>query len=394
MTHTSETLWTSFRDTTRLLPLDGLRAVAILLVFTGHVEAPGPWKAVHGGVGVTLFFVISGFIITTLLLRESDTRPVDFGAFYIRRAFRILPMYLLVLAVYCVLIFVLGTQADRRAEFVQALPGYLLGFPEIVQLTNTADHQAPFSGAWSIGIEDKFYLVWPVVGFLLLRRRWVALVPLLLVSASVLTVVGFGTPIARVVQPYVHIIFGVLVAVGLHHRESFAVLARLLGRRWLTWVLLAACLGLVLYPEIALGTPLYVPYGLLWAVTIVSLFTAPPGAATAILSARPLLFIGMVSYSFYLTHAFVLNALEKLPPTIPSWAQYPLGLGGALVLAWVSYRLVEAPMNRWGHRIAARRRARRTPSPARLHAETPPAREHGSRRGARARAASRRGRRL
>ncbi|WP_285138389.1 acyltransferase [Microbacterium sp. lyk4-40-TSB-66] len=371
MTHTLETSWRRFRDTTRLLPLDGLRAVAILLVFTGHVEAPGPWKAVHGGVGVTLFFVISGFIITTLLLRESDERPVDFGAFYIRRAFRILPMYLLVLAVYCVLILVLGTQEDRRAEFLNALPGYLMGFPEIVQLTNTAEHQAPFSGAWSIGIEDKFYLVWPVVGFLLLRRRWTALIPLLLVSAGILTVVGFGTPVARVLQPYVHIILGVLVAVGLHYRGSFGVLARLFGRWWLTWALLAVSLALVLYPDIALGTPLYVPYGLLWAVTIVSLFTAPPGAATTVLSSRPLLFIGTVSYSFYLTHAFVLNALEKLPPAIPSWAQYPLGLAGSLVLAWATYRLVESPMNRWGHRIAARRRARRTPAPSASDVRSP-----------------------
>jgi peptidoglycan/LPS O-acetylase OafA/YrhL len=358
MTHAVETTYTAFRQTTRLLPLDGLRAIAILLVFTGHVEAPGPWKAVHGGVGVTLFFVISGFIITTLLLRESDERPVDFGAFYIRRAFRILPMYVLVLAVYGVLIFVVGAQADRRTDFVHALPGYLLGFPEIVQLTNTVSSQAPFSGAWSIGIEDKFYLVWPVVGFLLLRRRWAVLVPLLLVSASVLSVVGFGTPVARVVQPYVHIILGVLVAAGLHYRASFTALGRVLGRRWMTWVLLAASLGLVLYPDIQLGTPWYVPYGLLWALTIISLFTAPRGAAAAVLSTRPLLFVGTVSYSFYLTHAFVLNTLERLPPSIPSWVQYPLGLIGALLLAWASYRLVEAPMNRWGHRIAARRRAR------------------------------------
>lgn len=358
MTHAVETTYSAFRQTTRLLPLDGLRAIAILLVFTGHVEASGPWKAVHGGVGVTLFFVISGFIITTLLLRESDERPVDFGAFYIRRAFRILPMYVLVLAVYGALIFVVGAQADRRVEFVSALPGYLLGFPEIVQLTNTVDSQAPFSGAWSIGIEDKFYLVWPVVGFLLLRRRWAVLVPILLVSASVVSAVGFGTPLARVVQPYAHIIFGVLVAVGLHHRASFAVLGRMLGRRWTTWLLLAASLGLVLSPDIALGGPWYVPYGLLWALTIISLFTAPRGAATAALSARPLLFVGTVSYSLYLTHAFVLNTLERLPPSIPSWVQYPVGLTGALLLAWASYRFVEAPMNRWGHRIAARRRAR------------------------------------
>lgn len=358
MTETLAARFDGFRSTRRLLPLDGLRAIAILLVFTGHVEAEGPWKALYGGVGVTLFFVISGFIITTLLLRESDTRPVDFSAFYIRRAFRILPMYLAILSVYCILILVLGTQADRREDFLSALPGYLLGFPEVVQLTNTTGHAAPFSGAWSIGIEDKFYLVWPVLGFLLLRRRWAVLVPILLVAAAVLTSVGIGSPASRVIQPYVHIILGVLVAVGLHYRGSFTVIGRLLGRAWTTWVLLVTSLAFVLSPEIILGSAWYVPYGVLWALTIASLFTAPTGSAAFVLSTRPLLFIGMVSYSFYLTHPFVLNALEKLPAAVPPWVQYPAGLAGSLALAWICYRLIEAPLNGVGHRLAAQRARR------------------------------------
>src|SRR5690242_5359443 len=115
--------------------LDGLRAFAVLLVATFHVnvDPSSSLRSMLGGlIGVELFFVLSGFLITSLLIEEEASRGrVDLTAFYIRRSFRILPLYYLILAAYCVLILVLHMD-PRRAEFVHALPyyvAYLQEFP-------------------------------------------------------------------------------------------------------------------------------------------------------------------------------------------------------------------------------------------------------------------------
>src|ERR1700712_1056926 len=91
--------------------LDGLRAIAILLVFTAH-QRGDLFPVFHGATGVTLFFVLSGFLITTLLLREEDRfGKVNFASFYVRRTFRIYPMYVGIVVLYCVLILGLGMDA-------------------------------------------------------------------------------------------------------------------------------------------------------------------------------------------------------------------------------------------------------------------------------------------
>jgi peptidoglycan/LPS O-acetylase OafA/YrhL len=101
--------------------LDGLRALSILLVISIHTTDP-LWAPLHGNVGVTIFFVISGFVITTLLLREEDKRGrVRIRAFYARRAFRILPVYCLVLLAYILLIGVLKLQPGAN-DLWKALP--------------------------------------------------------------------------------------------------------------------------------------------------------------------------------------------------------------------------------------------------------------------------------
>src|SRR5688572_30335175 len=104
--------------------LDGVRAISIFSVVVWHATERFAW--LHGHHGVTFFFVLSGFLITTLLLREESTRGrVNLKAFWIRRTFRILPLYYCALAVYAVLVLGLGLQADRAASFRLALPYYL-----------------------------------------------------------------------------------------------------------------------------------------------------------------------------------------------------------------------------------------------------------------------------
>lgn len=202
--------------------LDGVRALSIFAVVFFHAAPTLQW--LHGHEGVTSFFVLSGYLITTLLLREEDARGhVSLAAFYIRRTFRILPLYYLTLAFYCVLLLGLKLQPERAEFFRQALPYYVLYFPEYIHLNGGG----PFSHSWSLGIEEKFYAVWPLLGFALLRGRpgrslvVVALVGVILWLPSSLDWTKF-------VRPYVPILVGCLVALLLHRRALFDKL-RLLG---------------------------------------------------------------------------------------------------------------------------------------------------------------------
>ena len=157
--------------------LDGLRAISVLLVVSVHLhDFETVWKWLAGWQGVTVFFVLSGYLITTLSLREERAaRGAAFvagRAFYARRSLRIFPLYYLTLAAYCGLIFGLGLNPEKRFLLSGAMPYYLLYFQEvpffygltgesgIVQHANI-----PFYQSWSLGIEEKFYLVWPVLAF-------------------------------------------------------------------------------------------------------------------------------------------------------------------------------------------------------------------------------------
>src|SRR3954464_654217 len=214
-----------FRAVRRFGSLDGLRAIAILLVFTAH-QRGDLFPLFHGATGVTLFFVLSGFLITTLLLREEDRHgKVDFASFYVRRTFRIYPMFLGVIALYCVLILGLGMDAARRPLWVENLP-YIVWFPEHLPYFRSTDLYPAFSGSWAIGIEEKFYLVWPVLGFLLVTRWKQARVPLLAVIALASWATGSVEDLVFL-APYQHLAFGAIVAVLLHRERTFPVLAQL-----------------------------------------------------------------------------------------------------------------------------------------------------------------------
>src|SRR5262245_54772713 len=96
--------------------LDGLRAISVLLVVSVHLhDFESVWKWLAGWQGVTVFFVLSGYLITTLALREEgQTGALSLGAFYVRRSLRIFPLYFLTLAAYCILIFGLGLNPEKR----------------------------------------------------------------------------------------------------------------------------------------------------------------------------------------------------------------------------------------------------------------------------------------
>ncbi|CAB4714559.1 unannotated protein [freshwater metagenome] len=339
--------------------LDGIRAVSILLVFTVHVGTPF-WAQVNGGTGVSIFFVLSGFLITTLALREEASRGrLDLRAFYVRRIFRIYPLYFTVLAMYAVLLLGLGLFEDRREVFIRSLPYYLGFMPEVVRIGNFQP-QPPFAGAWSLGIEEKFYLVWPLLGFALLAARFRPRIAVLCVLV-VGTVIGTLFSIFfYILAPYALIAMGCVAAV-LAHRPEWTARVAVFARPWVLAALLAALAVIqVSLPAITEGMTAFVLYGVPVTLALIGI-VAGDGPVNRFLTLRPLVFLGRISYAFYLSHNFGINGVQLvLPKTefFQGFVAVPIGLAVAIAMAWVLHLVIERPMLRWGHRITARMRAR------------------------------------
>ena len=357
---------TEYLGVSRFKVLDGLRAIAILLVFVSHPAYPHVWERFHGASGVTLFFVLSGFLITTLLLREEtrDGRP-SFTSFYIRRIFRIYPMFFAVFLFYVVLILVLGMQASRRDLFVENIPYTIFLFPEHMIFFASGDAFAPFVGAWSIGIEEKFYLVWPFLGFVLLANVRRARVPVLAALAVTFFVVGLTVPSLSYLEPYQHLAYGALVAVLLHEGRSY---------RWLSGlgrppVLLAIATVVVIVQfssdQIHPMGDLYGVSGELYTLLLAGVVTT---GSTWVrwLGSRPLVFIAAISYVLYLIHNFFINAAEAVVPIEWGFAGSLLSTSAAFALAvpasYLVHRFFEEPLRKYG--VTLSRRTRRTPRAA------------------------------
>lgn len=340
------------------LDIQGLRAVAVSLVVLGHAGVGG-----FGGgyVGVDVFFVMSGFLITSLLVRELATSDgLSIRRFYARRALRLLPASTLV---------VVATLAGSwlflsRARFEEYAGDALSSAFYAVNLRLAAggtDYLAegsppsPFQHFWSLAVEEQFYLLWPLLLLLswrLARRRR----GLLAVPLAVLCLLSFGLSVA--VTEYApswayfgsHTRFwelgaGALLALSAERLRSMS--PRLAAP--MTWTGLACiAVSAVLYGNDTPFPGYYALLPVLGSVLVLAGGCAPSQyGAQLLLSRRPLVWLGGLSYGWYLWHWPLLligpAALGRLPGT--SSVRLALLLCAvALVLAWATLRLVENPV--------------------------------------------------
>jgi len=346
-------------------PLDGVRAISILLVLTWHVNS-SLWAWLSGWEGPSIFFVISGFLITTLCLREEDRDgSVSLKAFYVRRACRILPLYFVVLAVYVVMDIGFNRQG-QRGPLLHVLPYYLTYMNDFAP--DVADLGTPFRLSWTLGVEEKFYLLWPLLGFVLLTRHPRAR----LVAAALLvavTLIGFDPGTHYLF--YSQIMVGCVLAILLHRREWFERLQPVLRYSWLTLALVVVAHTLMYrHPGIA-----QVLFGPAVALALGSLVAARPGWSAALVS-RAMVYIGKRSYGVYLVNliclAVCVTVARHLVPSV-SFDQNNQPASGAwvtslvmliavtatsLLLSELLYRTVEGPMiargRIWSKRITGR----------------------------------------
>jgi peptidoglycan/LPS O-acetylase OafA/YrhL len=342
--------------------IEGLRAVAVLLVVAAHAGVPG---LAGGYVGVDVFFVISGFLITSLLLREAaQTGRISVARFYGRRAVRLLPAAALVLLTTLAAARLL-LPAVRLGEYARdalAATGYVanLRFAEIGTDYLAADGPpSPFQHFWSLAVEEQFYLIWPLLilaaAHLGRRRRPLAVVLAVLVAAS------FALSVTETARSAPWAYFGphtrawelgagALLALGATRLRRVPVV----GRAALGWLGTAAILLAAWRYDDATAYPGWraaLPVG-----GAVALIAAAGAGGGAVLSVRPLQAVGRLSYSWYLWHWPVLLIAPAALGLRGTAGQKLLLAAGSLVLAWATHRWVENPLR---HRPALRDRARR-----------------------------------
>ncbi len=345
--------------------LDGLRAVSFLMVFLAHA---GFDRVIPGGFGVTVFFFLSGYLITTLLRMEADKRGrVSLKAFYLRRALRILPPFYLVLASAAVL------------TLVGVLPGRLLALPVAAQALHYTNYWIAWHGwdgiasgtgvYWSLAVEEHFYLVFPAVYLVLRRARltgrqqacvlWSACGVVL--AWRCILVFAMHAPLDRTYlcsdTRVDSILFGCALAVYKNPMLDVAGPpsaqdAALWLRRLLPLALLALLATFVLRGNVFRETLRYSLQGIALAPLFVCAIRWPQTWIFRPLNLRPVRFIGTLTYSLYLLHFVVLSGLEAHTP-LPRAGRAVVGLAVALALSWTMWVAIEKPCARLRKRLSA-----------------------------------------
>jgi peptidoglycan/LPS O-acetylase OafA/YrhL len=335
--------------------LDGLRALSVLAVIWHHSDVQLAWLPAtrRGFLGVDMFFVISGFLIVTLLLRErTRSGAISLRGFYARRTLRIFPAYYGVLLALALLY--LFRDSPRATQFWSELPLYLAYASNWVPVL-------VYPIAWSLAAEEQFYLCWPPIEKWLRRLA----VPLMLVFVAANQMVNFGVgigapgtwlgdryPTLAILQAtFTPICLGVLLAHLLHGERGFRAVGRALAPP-------AAAIAFAAALVVVCNLPTENIRGL-HRLAIQALMTGVVGACVVsetnglagLLRLAPIARIGVVSYGMYLFHVFVIGVVHAAPAEIPRLAAFACSVAGTWVVAEASYRLYETRFLAWKRRI-------------------------------------------
>jgi peptidoglycan/LPS O-acetylase OafA/YrhL len=329
--------------------LDTFRFLAITAVIWHHTQKGVWWfpASNRGFLGVDFFFVISGFLIVTLLLRERDrTGDISLRRFYMRRSLRIFPVYYLMLAVMAVFFLFVKPHSEMARPFFQVLPY------QVFYLSNFVTDTTILFFTWSLASEEQFYIFWPPV------EKWLrgAVIPVLfgvilinqLINFRVLHGLfgefNFNLSILQIT--FTPICLGVLLAHMLHEKRWFVRLFRWIGSPWssLFWVgaVLLACN--LPRPEL-MGWP-RLSIQILMTLLLASCVVVENHWLNSLLQFAIIRRIGVISYGMYLFHEFaahIVRAFVGSHRTLPPFVMFLVTLALTILVSELSYRYYETP---------------------------------------------------
>lgn len=345
----------SARD--RLIELDGVRALSIVAVLVLH----GTYgRFLPGGfLGVDIFFVLSGFLITRLLMAEAQaTGQTDLGAFYLRRVFRILPPLILCLA----LALPLRDQPIGDRLFVGAAAlGFFANFVSAEQLGNLGP-------LWSLAIEEQFYLVWPFIFALTWRCAprvtigiAIGVIAVTMFVRGTLAQAGWPAPTLYTFTFARTDAIMVGCALALAEPRLRPVPAWLVGAlAWASFAVILACLCLAERTAMSVSPWAFTAFAAIVAMFLFTLSRLPETSLLRGAFSHPAaVWLGQRSYGIYLYHYPIFKAAEALrvPGSLTNFAMVlTLNLALTLIIAELSYRFVERPLLAFRKRGPASRR--------------------------------------
>jgi len=323
----------------RFRALDGVRGIAILLVLAGHTAALP--TAVHG---VQLFFVLSGFLITRILLRGGQEiangrlATQVFVKFYIRRALRIMPAY------YAVLF---GGAVLDLPFFRTYMPWHAL-YGSNILMWGIGSLLGPVSHFWSLAVEEQFYVVWPFLVLVVARKKavWLCVSAILIgcVASYALFDAEKFSALLPITEPCIFLGTGSLIAaisrnVGLQRLERICRIPALLG---------TAALAPIVIPISVAITATPIMLSALYGWFVVAAASGHP--LLAALTWPPLRYVGMISYGLYLYHFPILLAIKSNWPN-NQWAEVIGTNAASFALAALSLRYFEIPIRQCSARV-------------------------------------------
>ena len=338
----------AFRARRFFTSLDGLRAISIIAVLWHHTVSPFPALPItsRGFLGVDMFFVISGWLIVTLILRERDRNgDIDLRKFYMRRTLRIFPIYYTLLAVMAIVFFVLADGGEMGAQFRSKFPFY------ITYTSNWVHDVSILAVTWSLATEEQFYLFWPPIEKFLKGLA----IPILIVFILFNQLINYGVIFTEqhgsleILQAtFTPIALGVLLAHIMHRKQGFDLTSRLLGMRWMPLALGVGLLVVINLPKFGSdisGTPRLL-IQLLMTALLATCVVGKEHVLTKPFNHPLIVRIGVISYGLYLYHMLVRHVvyavLERVGFRFP-FDLFLLVLIGTYIVAELSYRLYESP---------------------------------------------------